>query len=90
MKINIIGFRKVDYVNKNGKQIVGASVFAIGDSSREDTKGQVWVGKVSNFSYSPIFISSNVSGFDRLSLGAWEMDFDLNGNVSRLEKIKID
>lgn len=90
MKINIIGFSKVDYVNKQGRQISGSQIFAIGDSSNDNTKGQIWVGKRNGFSYSPIFVSSSVPGSDRLSCGAWDIDFDLNGNVSRMEKIKID
>lgn len=90
MKINIIGFSKVDYVNKQGRQISGSQLFSIGDSSAEYTKGQVWIGKRTGFNFSPIFVSSSIVPFDRLSCGGWEIDFDLNGNVSRMEKLKID
>lgn len=95
MKINIIGFSKVDYVNKQGRQVSGSQIFAIGESNYDNTKGQVWVGKRSRNNnnvivYSPIFVSSSVPGSDRISCGAWDIDFDLDGNVSRMEKIKID
>lgn len=95
MKINIIGFSKVDYVNKQGRHISGCQIFAIGDSNNDFTKGQIWVGKRSRDNnniivYSPIFVSSSVPGSDRISCGAWDIDFDLNGNVSRMEKIKLD
>lgn len=90
MKINIIGFSKVEYVNKQGRSISGSQLFAIGDSSAQFTKGQVWIGKRTGFNFSPIFVPSSIVSFDRLSCGGWEINFDLNGNVSCMEKLKID
>lgn len=88
MKVNVIGISKVSYINKNGKDINGFQLFCTAQSSSENVTGQIWVGKREKFSYSPIFVSTSVT--DRVSLGAYDMQFDLYGNVSSMEKLKVE
>lgn len=93
MKINVVGFTKVDYVSKkSGENVRGVQVFALSPASNDFQKGQLWAGKYDSdrHTYEPIFVSSKIVDPDRFSLGAYEADFDLNGRLTRLEKIKVD
>ena len=90
MQISVVGFNKVDYVNKNGKQIIGSQLFCVAPSQRSNSKGMIWVGKKNGFSYSPLFCSSSVVDPDKLSTGVYDMQFDLNGNISSMEKVKVE
>lgn len=90
MKINVVGVVKVDYVNKSGRQISGVQLFAIAPSGGDNVKGQIWIGKRNGFNYSPIFCSSTIIDPDKVSVGAYDIQFDISGNVSTLEKIKVE
>lgn len=93
MKINVVGFSKVDYVSKkSGESVRGVLVFALSPASNDYQKGQLWAGKYDSdrHTYEPIFVSSKLVDPDRFSLGAYDADFDLNGRLNSLEKLKVE
>ena len=93
MKINVVGFSKIDYVSKkSGEQVRGVQIFALVPAFNDYQKGQIWAGKFNAqyHTYEPIYVSDKVLDPDRFSLGAYEVDFDLNGRLTRMEKIKVE
>lgn len=89
MKVEIIGFRKVDYTNNQNQQIKGYSIVAVFPSNDKYLIGSEVLLRdvsVSGKTYKKLpFVPDSVCS--DISLGFYDVTFDINGSISGLSKV---
>lgn len=87
MKVNVIGFRKLDFDTKEGQKIKGIQVYATYPSTDKYVTGSCVLLKEDKYNNKKLpFVPDSVA--PEVGLGEYEVSFDINGGIVSFVKVK--
>lgn len=86
MKIEIVGFRKLDFTTKENQQIKGTQLYAIYPSTNQHVTGSEVLLKEDNYKNKKLpFVPESVCA--DITLGFYDVTFDINGAIASILKV---
>lgn len=86
MRIEIIGFRKLDFTTKENQQIKGTQIYAVYPSTSPHVTGSEVLLKEDNYKNKKLpFIPDTV--LSDVTLGFYDVAFDINGSIASISKV---